>query len=155
MLIKSPPAFLLELIFTAPAAQVDCTVCFPLVQGDTGDLETQLRVCEQPGLGCSFFQGKAAEGGFGTSSIDFWMSVFRKTGIVWGIWSLLFVFNRNIILSDSLEALLISLNTEMQVNGVGEVCMAQTQFWKKTNKAQPVLATNLTQASREPFTEEV
>lgn len=75
----------------------------------------------------------------------------QKTEIVWGIWGVLFVFNRNIILSDSLEALLISSNTEMQVNGVGEVCMTQPQFWKKTKKDQPALATNLTQASREPF----
>lgn len=124
-------------------------MCFPLVQGGTADLEAQLRMSGQPGLGC--LQGKAAEGGFGTSSTDFWMSMFRKTEIVWGIWGVLFVFNSNIILSDPLEALLISLNTEMQVNGVGEVCMAQSQFWKKTNKDQPVLATALTQASREPF----
>lgn len=29
--------------------------------------------------------------------------------------------------------------------------MAQPQIWKKTNKDQPVLAPNLTQAHREPF----
>lgn len=29
--------------------------------------------------------------------------------------------------------------------------MAQPQIWKKTNKDQPVLAPNLTQANREPF----
>lgn len=87
--------------------------------GDTGDLEARLRMPGQPGLGCCCLQGKAAQGGFGTSSTDFWMPVFRRQ-IVWGIWGVLFLFNRNIILSDSLEALLISLNTEMQVNGVGE-----------------------------------
>lgn len=102
------------------------------MQGGTGDPEAQLKMPGLPGLGCCCFQGKAAEGGF-----DFWMSVFRKTEIVSRIRGVL-VFNRNIILSDSLEELLISLNTEMQVNGVGEVCMAQPQFWKKTNKDQPV-----------------
>lgn len=104
--------FFLSRFFTTPAAQADCTVCFSLVQGDTGDLQAQQRMRGQPGLGCCCFQGKAAEGGFGASSTDFWMPAFRKTDSL-GIWGVLFVFNRNIILRVSLEALLISLNTEM------------------------------------------
>lgn len=50
--------------------------------------------------GLLLFPGKAAEGGFGTSSVDFWVSVPRKTEIVWGIGGVLFLFNRNILLSD-------------------------------------------------------
>lgn len=50
--------------------------------------------------GLLLFPGKVAEGGFGTSSIDFWVWVPRKTEIVWGIWGVLFLFNRNILLSD-------------------------------------------------------
>lgn len=77
------------------------------------------------------------------------MSVPGKAEIVWGICFVL--FKRNILLSHFFEGLLINLNTEIQVNGGGEVCMGEPEFWKKPNKDQPALATNLTQAYREPF----
>jgi len=68
--------------------------------------------------------------------------VSRKAEIGWGI--CFGLFKRNILLSDFSEGLLINLEAKFQVNGGGEVCMGEREFWKKTNKDQPASATYLT-----------